>query len=58
LMASVSDTGVIITSGVLDTRLDAVVAAFEVVGGEVQSTRKIEDWTATRITRARGAGQN
>jgi ribosomal protein L11 methyltransferase len=53
LIASVSDTGVIITSGVLDTRLDAVVAAFEAVGGEVQSTRKIEDWTATRVTRAK-----
>jgi hypothetical protein len=54
LIASVADDGVIITSGVLDTRLDDVVAAFESVGGEIESTRKIEDWTATRIVRASG----
>ncbi|MEE8045503.1 MAG: 50S ribosomal protein L11 methyltransferase [Dehalococcoidia bacterium] len=54
LIASLSADGVIITSGVLDTRLDDVVAAFEAVGGEVQSTRKIEDWTATRIVHASG----
>jgi ribosomal protein L11 methyltransferase len=52
LIASVSENGVIITSGVLDTRLDDVIAAFEAVGGSVQSSRKIEDWTATRIGRS------
>jgi len=52
LMASVAENGVIITSGVLETRLDEVVKAFEAVGGTVESSRKIEDWTATRITRA------
>ncbi|MBC8453161.1 MAG: 50S ribosomal protein L11 methyltransferase [Chloroflexi bacterium] len=55
LIASVTDEGVIITSGVLETRLDDVVAAFEAVGGEVQSSRKIEDWTATQIIRTRGS---
>ena len=55
LIDSVSDHGVIITSGVLDTRLADVVAAFEKVGGEVESSRMIEDWTATRITRAAGS---
>jgi ribosomal protein L11 methyltransferase len=55
LIDSVSDDGVIITSGVLDTRLADVVAAFEKVGGEVESSRMIEDWTATRITRAAGS---
>lgn len=55
LMASVADDGVIITSGVLETRLDDVIAAFEAVGGSVESSRKIEDWTATRITRASGS---
>lgn len=53
LIATVSEDGVIITSGVLDTRLKDVVAAFELAGGAVQSSRKIEDWTATLITRAR-----
>ena len=52
LLASVSDDGVIITSGVLDTRLDDVVAQFEAAGGVVQSSRKIEDWTATQFARA------
>jgi ribosomal protein L11 methyltransferase len=52
LIASVADGGVIITSGVLDTRLDDVVEAFEAAGGVAQSSRKIEDWTATRITRS------
>lgn len=52
LIASVAEDGVIITSGVLDTRLDDVVKAFEATGGQIESTRKIEDWTATRITRA------
>ena len=33
--------------------VDDVVSAFESAGGVVQSSRKIEDWTATRITRAR-----
>jgi ribosomal protein L11 methyltransferase len=55
LIDSVSDDGVIITSGVLDTRLADVVAAFEEVGGQVESSRMIEDWTATRITRAAGS---
>lgn len=54
LLASVADNGVIITSGVLDVRLDEVVAAFKAVGGEVQTSRQIEDWTATQITRASG----
>ncbi len=53
LISSVSANGVIITSGVLETRLDDVNAAFESAGGVVQSSRKIEDWTATRIARAR-----
>ena len=53
LMATVTDDGVIVTSGVLDTRLDDVVETFKAVGGEVQSSRQIEDWTATRITRAK-----
>lgn len=53
LISSVSANGVIITSGVLETRLDDVNAAFESAGGVVQSSRKIEDWTATRFTRAR-----
>jgi ribosomal protein L11 methylase PrmA len=52
----VAEDGVIVTSGVLETRLDDVVAAFEAVGGEVQSSRQIEDWTATRIVRARESG--
>lgn len=58
LIASVAKDGAIITSGVLDTRLDDVVAAFEAVGGRVESSRNIEDWTATRIVhsnRASGA---
>ncbi|MCI0836769.1 MAG: 50S ribosomal protein L11 methyltransferase [Chloroflexi bacterium] len=53
LISSVSANGVVITSGVLETRLDDVNAAFESAGGVVQSSRKIEDWTATRIARAR-----
>lgn len=53
LIRTISDDGVIITSGVLETRLDDVIAAFESAGGAVQSGRKIEDWTATRIVRAR-----
>ena len=53
LISSVSTNGVIITSGVLETRLDDVNAAFESAGGVVQSSRKIEDWTATRIARVR-----
>jgi ribosomal protein L11 methyltransferase len=52
LVASVAEDGVIITSGVLDTRLDDVVAAFEAAGGRVESSRKIEDWTMTRIVRS------
>jgi ribosomal protein L11 methyltransferase len=54
LIASVADDGVIITSGVLDVRLDEVVAAFKAVGGEVKTSRQIEDWTATQITRTTG----
>ena len=53
LISTVSEDGVIITSGVLDTRLDDVNSAFVSAGGVVQSVRKIEDWTAARITRAR-----
>ncbi len=52
LIATVSGDGVLITSGVLDTRLDDVISAFESAGGVVQSSRYIEDWTATRITKA------
>lgn len=55
LIASVAEGGVIITSGVLETRLDEVVEAFKAVGGAVESSRKIEDWTATRITRVTGS---
>jgi ribosomal protein L11 methyltransferase len=55
LLASVAADGVIITSGVLEERLDDVVTAFEAVGGRVESSRKIEDWTATRIMRSDGA---
>jgi ribosomal protein L11 methyltransferase len=55
LIASVADDGVIITSGVLETRLDDVIAAFKAVGGSVESSRMIEDWTATRITRVAGS---
>jgi ribosomal protein L11 methyltransferase len=58
LMASVAKDGVIITSGVLDTRLDEVIAAFKEVGGAVQSSRQIEDWTATRITHASNGSGN
>jgi len=54
LISSVADDGVIITSGVLDVRLDDVISAFKAVGGEVKSSRQIEDWTATLITRAAG----
>ncbi len=53
IVSTVSEDGVIITSGVLEGRLDDVNAAFESAGGVVQSSRKIEDWTATRISRAR-----
>jgi len=52
LISSIADGGVIITSGVLDVRLDEVIAAFEAVGGAVESSRQIEDWTATRIVRS------
>ena len=52
LVATVSGDGVIITSGVLDTRLDEVISAFESAGGVIESTRQIEDWTATRFIRA------
>jgi ribosomal protein L11 methyltransferase len=55
LIASVAEGGVIITSGVLEIRLDEVVEAFKAVGGAVESSRKIEDWTATRITRVTGS---
>ncbi len=52
LLDAVSEDGVIITSGVLETRLDDVVEAFTNAGGSVQSTRKIEDWTATQFVHA------
>ena len=53
LLAAVTEGGVIITSGVLDTRLGDVVSAFESAGGVVQASRQIEDWTATRFVRAK-----
>ena len=53
LLAAVSEGGVIITSGVLDTRLGDVVSALESAGGVVQASRQIEDWTATRFVRAK-----
>ena len=52
LISAVSEDGVLIASGVLDTRLEDVILAFTSAGGVVQSSRKIEDWTMTRITRA------
>ena len=55
LIDSVSDDGVIITSGVLDTRLNEVISAFKKVGGMVESSRMIEDWTSTRIKRSQGS---
>jgi ribosomal protein L11 methyltransferase len=55
LIDSIADDGVIITSGVLETRLYDVIAAFENVGGHVESSRMIEDWTSTRITRSAGS---
>ena len=53
LVATVAEGGVIITSGVLTTRINDVASAFESAGGKVQSTRQIEDWTTTLITRSR-----
>ncbi len=53
LVATVAKDGVIITSGVLKTRINDVASAFEFAGGQVQSTRQIEDWTTTLITRSR-----
>jgi len=53
LVATVAENGIIITSGVLKTRINDVVSAFEFAGGEVRSTRQIEDWTTTLIARAR-----
>ncbi len=53
LIATVTDDGVIVTSGVLESRLSDVIEAFETVGGEVESSRQIEDWTAALITRAK-----
>jgi len=53
LVATVAENGIIITSGVLKTRINDVVSAFEFAGGEVISTRQIEDWTTTLIARAR-----
>ena len=55
LIDSVSDHGVIITSGVLETRLNEVISAFKKVGGMVESSRMIEDWTSTRIKRSEGS---
>lgn len=55
LIDSVSDDGVIITSGVLETRLNEVISAFKKVGGMVESSRMIEDWTSTRIKRSEGS---
>ena len=53
LVATVAENGIIITSGVLKTRINDVISAFEFAGGEVRSTRQIEDWTTTLIARAR-----
>ena len=53
LVATVAENGIIITSGVLKTRIKDVISAFEFAGGEVRSTRQIEDWTTTLIARAR-----
>ena len=53
LVTTVAKDGVIITSGVLKTRINDVASAFEFAGGKVQSTRQIEDWTTTLITRSR-----
>ena len=53
LVAAVAEDGVIITSGMLKTRVDDVVSAFESAGGKVQSTRQIEDWITTLITRSK-----
>ena len=53
LIATVAKNGIIITSGVLKTRINDVISAFESAGGEVRSTRQIEDWTTTLIARAR-----
>jgi ribosomal protein L11 methyltransferase len=51
LVDTIKPGGVIITSGVLESRFDDVMEAFVAVGGQIQSTRKIEDWTATIISR-------
>lgn len=53
LVAAVAEDGVIITSGVLKTRVNDVVSTFESAGGKVQSTRQIEDWTTTLVTRSK-----
>ena len=54
LLSCLQDDGVIVSSGVLETRLCDVTEAFRAVGGEVQSTRQIEDWTASTIIRVNG----
>ncbi len=53
LVAAAAEDGVIIASGMLKTRVDDVVSAFESAGGKVQSTRQIEDWITTLITRSK-----
>jgi ribosomal protein L11 methyltransferase len=53
LIAAAAEDGVIIASGMLKTRVDDVVSAFESAGGKVQSTRQIEDWITTLITRSK-----
>lgn len=51
LVSTITENGIIIASGVLVSRLDAVVTAFVSAGGTVQSTRRIDDWTMVLITR-------
>ena len=53
LVATVAEDGVIIASGMLKTRVDDVVSAFEYAGGKVQSTSQIEDWFTTLTTKSK-----
>tara|TARA_Y100000588_G_scaffold381214_1_gene466458 strand:- start:965 stop:1861 length:897 start_codon:yes stop_codon:yes gene_type:complete len=53
IVATVAEDGIIIISGVLKTRINDVISAFEFAGGKVQSRRQLEDWTTTLIKRSR-----
>ena len=53
IVATVAEDGIIIISGVLKTRINDVISAFEFAGGKVQSLRQLEDWTTTLIKRSR-----